>query len=406
MLYRLAVKSYGFGIWLAQGFNAKAKSWISGRKNIWETFPKLDKEEVYWFHCASLGEFDQGLPLMNQLKAQNPSIFILVTFFSPSGYEHYHKRKHIADFVCYLPLDTKKNANRFIQYFKPANVFFIKYEFWKNYISAAKKQGAKVYSVSAIFRESHRFFGKFGSLFQGVLKEIDFFFVQNQLSVDLLKRIGITNVLLVGDTRFDRVIQNKMNVESDAKIEQFLNGKKAFIIGSSWPEDEQLLKDLVLTHCKQTPVIIAPHAISEGHLLQIEKLFGKEIIRYSELTDQQTNKSILLIDCIGRLANAYSYGKIAYVGGGFSGSLHNILEPAVFGLPVIFGPKHTRFPEGQQFVDEGIGFSISTETELNEAWNFILANLESISEKTANYVQQSEGATQKIINFLHLNKFN
>lgn len=402
MLYRLAIKSYGFGIWIAQAFSDKAKSWISGRKNIWETLPKLDKQEVYWFHCASLGEFDQGLPLMNELKAQNPSIFILVTFFSPSGYEHYHKRKHLADFVCYLPLDTKENAQRFIQHFKPTNVFFIKYEFWKNYIAAAKKQGAKVYSVSAIFRESHRFFGSFKSLFQDVLKQFDYFFVQNQISVDLLKSIGITKVLLVGDTRFDRVIENKKNVESDVYIEKFLKDRKAFIVGSSWSEDEQLLKDLILRQCQQMPVIIAPHDISEGHLTQIENLFGKEIIRYSDLSTHENFPNILLIDSIGKLANAYSYGSVAYVGGGFSGSLHNILEPAVFGLPVIFGPKHSRFPEGQQFVDEGIGFSVSSEIELNEAWKTIHDNLEIISKKTVDYVHQSEGATRKIVDFLRL----
>ena len=300
-------------------------------------------------------------------------------------------------------MDTKQNAHRFIQYFKPTNVFFIKYEFWKNYISEAKKLGAKVYSVSAIFRESHRFFGRFGSLFQDVLKQIDFFFVQNQLSVDLLNSIAIANVLLVGDTRFDRVIQNKKNVESDAYIERFLNGEKAFIIGSSWPEDEQLLKNLVLSLCDQMPVIIAPHDISENHLTYIEQLFGDKIIRYSDLSEQKSYPPILLINSIGKLANAYSYGSVAYVGGGFSGSLHNILEPAVFGLPVIFGPKHSRFPEGQQFVDEGIGFSISTETELQAAWKTIHDNLESISKKTEAYVHQSEGATKKIVDFLRLN---
>ncbi len=404
MLYHLAIKSYGLGIWIAQAFNSKAKSWILGRKNIWKTLPKLQNEEVYWFHCASLGEFDQGLPLMNRLKAENPALFILVTFFSPSGYEHHHKREHPADFVCYLPLDTKYNAQRFLQHFKPTRVFFIKYEFWKNYIAAAKSQGAKVYSVSALFRESHRFFGRFGSLFQDVLKQIDFFFVQNQASVDLLHRIDIKNVLLVGDTRFDRVIQNKKNVATDAYIEQFLKGKKAFIVGSSWPEDETLLKDLILTICAQTPVIIAPHDISETHLKQIESLFGDQIIRYSSLTEQEVYPSILLINSIGKLANAYRYGVVAYVGGGFSGSLHNILEPAVFGLPVIFGPKHSRFPEGQQFIDAGIGFSVSTDTELKEAWKNIHNNLEEISEKTENYVHQSEGATSKIIDFLRLEK--
>ena len=403
MLYRLAIKSYGAAIWLAQVFNPKAKSWIAGRKNIWETFPKLNQEEVYWFHCASLGEFDQGLPLMNRLKEENPSIFILVTFFSPSGYEHYHKRKHPADFVCYLPLDTPENARRFIQHFKPTKVFFIKYEFWKNYIAAAKNQGAKIYSVSAIFRDNHRFFGNFKAYFQKVLKQFDFFFVQNQRSVDLLSGIGINNVMLVGDTRFDRVIQNKKNVEADIYIERFLNNKKAFIVGSSWPEDEQLLQNLILDYSKDFPVIIAPHDISEKHLTSIEKLFENKIIRYSELSEHEVFPPILLMNSIGKLANAYSYGNVAYVGGGFSGSLHNILEPAVFGLPVIFGPKHSRFPEGQQFIDEGIGFSVTTDEELMNAWKYIHEHLEILSEKTENYVHQSEGATQKIVEFLRLN---
>lgn len=403
MLYQLGMKAYGAAIWLAQAFNPKAKSWIAGRKDIWSTFPKLNNDEVYWFHCASLGEFDQGLPLMNQLKRQNADLFILVTFFSPSGYEHYHKRSHVADFVCYLPLDTKANAKRFVHYFKPTHVFFIKYEFWKNYIQAAKEEGAKVYSVSALFRENHRFFGNSGRLFQKVLKKIDFFFVQNQLSLDLLNSIGIKNAVVVGDTRFDRVIENKKNVQADTYIEEFLQGKKAFIVGSSWLEDEVLLKNLILKICKEIPVIIAPHDISENHLKQIEQLFGDQIIRYSDLSEQDSYPPILLINSIGKLANAYCYGFVAYVGGGFSGSLHNILEPAVFGLPVIFGPKHSRFPEGQQFVDAGIGFSVSSETELQEAWDFIQENLESISEKTEKQVHQSEGATQKIIDFLRLN---
>ncbi len=403
MLYRLAIISYGAAIWLAQAFNPKAKSWITGRKNIWETFPKLNKQEVYWFHCASLGEFDQGLPLMNRLKEENPSLFILVTFFSPSGYEHYHKRRHLADFVCYLPLDTPENARRFIQHFNPKKVFFIKYEFWKNYIAVAKKQGAKVYSVSAIFRKDHRFFGKFKAFFQDVLQQFDFFFVQNQLSVELLHNIGINKVMMVGDTRFDRVIQNKKNVVSDSLIEYFLDGRKAFIIGSSWPEDEQLLKNLILSQCKHFPVIIAPHDISEKHLTYIEQLLEKQVIRYSELKQQKNNPPILLIDSIGKLANAYSYGNVAYVGGGFSGSLHNILEPAVFGLPVIYGPKHSRFPEGQQFIEAGIGFSVSTKEELDHAWKFIQENMEFISEKTAKHVYQSEGATEKIMEFLRQN---
>ena len=400
LLYSLGIGFYGGILWIAQFFNPKAKSWILGRKHFWEKLPNVENREIYWFHCASLGEFDQGLPMMNLIKEHNPAIYILVTFFSPSGFENYHKRKNSADFVCYLPLDKKSNARQFIQHFKPQKVFFIKYEFWTNYIYEAKKSNAKIYSISALFRPEHRFFKWYGNQFRETLRKIDFFFVQNQSSLELLQSIGINQAMLTGDTRFDRVIENKANVQTDSIIEAFIQNKKAFVIGSSWPEDEDLLKNLIL-NCGY-PVIIAPHDISENHLLQIEKKFENETIRYSNWTVNSTKK-ILLIDSIGKLANAYSYGQIAFIGGGFSGNLHNILEPAVFGLPVIFGPKHKRFPEAQTFIDAGIGFSVTDEETLRFAFNNIIQNQENLKIKTTDLVLASQGATQKIIDFLEKN---
>lgn len=400
ILYSVGIRIYGGILWVAQFFNPKAKSWVLGRKNFWEKLPEIQNQDVYWFHCASLGEFDQGLPMINLIKENNPSIYVLVTFFSPSGFEHYHKRKNSADFVCYLPLDTKSNARKFIQHFKPKKVFFIKYEFWTNYIFEAKKSNAKVYSISALFRPDHRFFKWYGDQFRETLRKIDFFFVQNQSSLELLHSIGIKQAMLTGDTRFDRVIENKANVQTDATIEAFIQNQKAFVIGSSWPEDEELLRKLI-SSCV-LPVIIAPHDISENHLHQIEKKFENETIRYSNWT-VNSNKKILLVDSIGKLANAYSYGEIAFVGGGFAGSLHNILEPAVFGLPVIFGPKHKRFPEAQTFINEGIGFSVANKESLNLAFKSILENKEKLKTKTIDFVLASQGATQKIIDFLKEN---
>ena len=398
-LYSAGIRIYGFILWIAQFFNAKAKSWIEGRKNFRAKLPDTGNREVYWFHCASLGEFDQGLPLMNRLKEENPGLFLLVTFFSPSGFEHYHKRKHSADFVCYLPLDTRSNANMFISHFKPSRVFFIKYEFWGNYIFTAKRHGAEVYSVSALFRENHRFFKWHGSYFRKILRRIDYFFVQDRSSLELLASIGIKNAVLCGDTRFDRVIENKQHATGDALIESFLKGNKAFIVGSSWPEDEELLESFILRESEYIPVIIAPHDISENHLQQIEKRFGDRIARYSRW-EQNSGARILLIDSIGKLANAYRFGEIAYVGGGFSGSLHNILEPAVFGLPVIFGPKHKRFPEGQRFIDAGVGFAVSDSEELFRAWGYIRENRAGLSDAIEMLVAESTGATEKIVQFL------
>ena len=362
LLYTFSMRLLYAAFWLAQFFNPKAKKWIEGRKN--ESYPPVESgKAVVWFHCASLGEFDQGLPLMELLKAKNPEIFLLVTFFSPSGYEHYNKRKHPVDFACYLPLDMPSKARKFLAHFHPQQAFFVKYEFWSNVIREAKKKETKVYSVCTVFRSDHRFFKWYGGFFRNTLREIDYFFVQNRQSLDLLHSIGITKAERVGDLRFDRVIAHKQNLVPDPVLEQFVSGGNTWVLGSSWTVDEAFLEEAIGQF--EGKIILAPHDISEKHLAEIEKRFAGQTVRYTQFNDE--NCRIIILDCIGKLANAYVYGTFAYVGGGFSGSLHNILEPAVFGLPVIFGPKHKRFPEAQLFIDQGVGFSVSTAEELRSA---------------------------------------
>jgi len=396
-LYNSGIQLYELAIRTAALFNPKAKNWIDGRKDYFEHLPKIPSDQkVIWFHCASLGEFDMALPVMNLIKERHPAIFLLVTFFSPSGMEHYNKRKHQVDLAVYLPSDKPSNAEKFIKHFHPDKVFFVKYEFWSNYIFEAKKQNVQVFSLCSIFREDHRFFKWYGGFFRTTLKEVDFFYTQNETSTLLLADIGITNFMTSGDTRFDRVIENKQSLESNPRIEAFLNNEKAFIIGSSWPEDEAI----VLPYILQNPdkkFIIAPHNIDEAHVSSIETKLSNLTERF---TENNGGKNVLILNTIGHLASAYSYGEIAYVGGGFSGNLHNILEPAVFGLPVLFGPKFKRFPEASQFIHLGIGFSVKTNEEFTSTLNEIYKNLPAISEKTSNTVTKNTGASVKILDHL------
>jgi 3-deoxy-D-manno-octulosonic-acid transferase len=387
------------GIFLAQFFNPKAKKWIEGRKKWKSLLPKIaEDQEVIWFHCASLGEFDQGLPLMNKLKEENSNLFLCVSFFSPSGFENYNKRKHLVDFAFYLPLDTKSNMTFLMENLRPKKIFIVKYEFWCNLIFSAKKNKVQLYSVCAIFRENHRFFRWHGGIFRKALLCFNHLFVQTKISQDLLNSINITKHTLVGDMRFDSVIDNKNNLEKDLCIEQFLNNEKAFIIGSSWTIDECFLKNFVLNITKEEKIILAPHDIKESHITEIENEFKGKTIRYSQLENiQNSNCPILILDCIGKLSSAYNYGKIAYIGGGFTGSLHNILEPAVFGLPVIFGPKFKRFPEAQLFIDEGIGFSVSEENELLNVYEKAIHDLNNLNYKAIQLIARNKGVVEKIM---------
>lgn len=399
IFYTSGIYLYEFALWLASFFNPKAKAWIEGRKKYFEHLPILPDKKVIWFHCASLGEFDMALPLMNLIKEKHPSVFLLVTFFSPSGMEHFNKRKHAVDLALYLPSDKPKNAQKFIAYFKPDKVFFVKYEFWSNYIFEAKEKNVQIFSLCSIFREDHRFFKWYGGFFRKTLEQIDMFYTQNETSSLLLADIGITNFMTTGDTRFDRVIENKAFMTPNLRIEEFLQGEKAIIIGSSWPEDEKIIIPFIKSRPAQK-FIIAPHNVDEKHIFSIENQLRDQTVRYSDLNNEMRN--VLILNTIGHLASAYSYGNYAYVGGGFSGNLHNILEPAVFGLPVIFGPKFKRFPEASMFIHAGIGFTVKTINDLEICSDEIESNLNVLAQKTKEIVDDHAGASVKILDHLEL----
>lgn len=395
-LYNTGILFLGIGIRIYALFNAKTKRWVEGRKKWRQKLPDTKEREVIWFHCASLGEFDQGLPLMKKFKREHPDSFILVTFFSPSGMEHYHKREHPADHVCYLPLDTPSNARVMMNHFKPKYFCLIKYEFWSNFIFAAKKSGARVYNVSGLFRKEHRFFKWYGSFFRQTLNQFDWFFVQNEESVQLLESIGINNVSIVGDSRYDKVYETKITHEPDEKIKKFCGNDTVFIVGSCWPKDEEILLPVInKMSCK---VIIAPHNVDERAVHGITRLLTRPYNRYTANFDKDAE--ILVLDTIGHLSSAYAYGSVAYVGGGFSGNLHNILEPAVFGMGVIIGPNYQRFPEASSFIQCGFGFDVSTSAELQHRIEYVLENKECIDEKAAAFVDENRGASQKMYDLI------
>lgn len=401
LIYNIGIYLYEIIITIISPFNAKAKKWKLGRKDFFMKLPQTNHSNIHWFHCASLGEFDQALPVMNLLKEKDPSVFILVTFFSPSGFEHYNKRKHNADYVCYLPSDSPKNAKQFINHFNPKKVYFVKYEFWGNYIFEAKKKGAELYSISAIFRENQRFFKSENNFFAQILKQFDHFFVQNKKSEELLQNINIKNITITGDTRFDRVIENKQNLTFNPIIEHFKNNKKVWVIGSSWPEDEAILWESI--NFGNNKIIIAPHDISEKHISQIISNIKASYVRYTEIKTNTNLKTtnILILDTIGHLANAYHYGDFAYIGGGLNGSLHNILEPAVFGLPTLFGPKHSKFPEASLFLEKGIAQEVENSKDIFK-WidKWYHEDLTAIKLKVQSTVDEHKGASIKIINHI------
>jgi 3-deoxy-D-manno-octulosonic-acid transferase len=392
VFYGLGVRIMYALMWCVHFFHPKAKKWILGRKTA---IPTLSKDKVvYWFHCASLGEFDQGLPIMNKLKEKNPSIFLVVTFFSPSGMDNYHKRDHKADLVLYLPLDTKSKAQNFIDRIHPEKVFFVKYEFWYNHLKAARRSGAKIYGVSSLFRPSHRFFKWYGGFFRKALALFDHFFCQDQRSFDLLKSIGISQASVTGDSRYDRMIAVRDKNEPNPKIEAFIGQEKVLLLGSSWPVEEELFKDAISSIQNEWKIIIAPHDISENHIQSIEKIFPNSSCRYTQEID--INKRILIVDTIGQLTNAYRYATVAYVGGGFTGKLHNILEPGAFGVPVLIGPKHERFPEAELFISRKCAQVITDADSFKSGLAFLNAQKEFISQELNAIFQENSGTATKI----------
>ncbi|HLG02529.1 MAG TPA: glycosyltransferase N-terminal domain-containing protein [Bacteroidia bacterium] len=410
-LYSFNILMYGLTLRFASLFHAKARQWITGRKNL---FTELEKkiagtdQPVVWFHCASLGEFEQGRPLIEQIKKRYPGHRILLTFFSPSGYE-VRKNYEGADVISYLPLDTPANARRFIRLVKPKVVFFIKYEFWLNMLALLRENTIPHYLVSAIFREKQVFFKPWGGIFRDALKGFTFIFTQENKSINLLQSIGITHAEVSGDTRFDRVAEIAANAKQIPLAEKFAGaGKKVIVAGSTWPQDEAHLFPAICEHLTNGwKLLIAPHELNEARLSSIESALEKmgveqtNIQRFSKANEKTiANAQVLLIDNMGMLSSLYRYGRIAYIGGGFGRSIHNTLEAAVYGIPVIFGPRFEKFNEAKGLIARGGGFSVSTGEELNTVLNTLMRDEKRMSEagkKAGEYVIQNKGATEKIL---------
>lgn len=395
LFYGFAIRAFYAVMWLASWFHPKAKKWILGRRIPLDTFRVPTGKKVVWFHCASLGEFDQGLPVMNAYKEAFPESFLIVTFFSPSGMEFYHKRDHRVDLALYLPLDTKTNAQKFVRHFKPRLVFFVKYEFWYNHLKCARRNGAKIYGVSSLFRPSHRFFKWYGGFFRKALRLFDHFYAQDQRSKDLLNSIGISQVTVTGDTRYDRMLEVKAKSSHNEIIQTFVEEKPVLILGSSWTIDEEILIPALFELRQKFKIIIAPHDVSEKHIEQISAEFDHDVEYYTSF--QNLGKDILILNTIGQLTNAYQYADLAYIGGGFTGKLHNILEPGAFGIPVFFGPKYARFPEAQLFLDHEVAFTIEDSFSFEKAVEEALGKRAQINEKLAEIFARNQGAAKKII---------
>lgn len=398
-IYNIGIGLYGLLLKIVALFNPKAKLFVNGRKNIWEQIKtKVNpKDNPIWFHFASLGEFEQGRPVLEAIKSKNDEQKIVVTFFSPSGYE-IRKNYALAD-VFYLPLDTANNAKKFVELVKPSKAIFTKYEFWYHYFNALHKNQIPLYLISGIFRPNQSFFKWHGGFYRRMLRFVTHFFVQNEESVTLLKSIEINEVSLGGDTRFDRVYENAQNPKKLETIEQFCSASKVFIAGSTWLPDEKLLISLSEKY-PDWKFIIAPHEIGQSHIQEIENLFPKAI-KFSNLKPSTFNPqpSILIIDNIGMLSSLYQYANVTYIGGGFGVGIHNTLEAAAFGLPVIFGPKFDKFQEAKDLIAIGAAKSISNADELINAFEGFKSN-ENATAAAKNYVEQKKGATEMIIKMI------
>ena len=407
MIYNLIIYVYLLGVAIYSLFNEKVcKMWRGERAAFKVLKEKVDPNAKYvWFHAASLGEFEQGRPLMERLRQDHPEYKILLTFFSPSGYE-VRKNYQGADIICYLPLDTPVSALRFLRLIRPVMAFFIKYEFWYNYLHILKHRHVPVYSVSSIFRPDQVFFKWYGRQYGRVLNCFTHFFVQNEQSKDLLNKIGLTNVTIVGDTRFDRVLQIKEAAKQLPIVETFAHDAKVFVAGSSWQPDEEIFIKYFNEH-RDWKLIIAPHVIGEDHLRQIEKLLeGRKVIRYTaaeKMFNVQCSMfneyDVLIIDCFGLLSSIYHYGDVAYVGGGFGVGIHNLLEAAVWDVPVFFGPNNQKFQEAQGLKQCG-GFEINNYDEFAAQMDRFAADaayLKAQGEKAGQFVQSLAGATERVM---------
>ena len=438
-MYNIIIYIYLFGIAIASLFNKKVKKlWQGERQALSILRSKVKPDDKYvWFHAASLGEFEQGRPIMERLRKEHPEYKILLTFFSPSGYE-VRKNYEGADIICYLPIDTPFNARRFLRTVRPVMAFFIKYEFWYNYLHILKHRGIPTYSVSSIFRDGQIFFRWYGKQYGKVLKCFTHFFVQNEKSRELLASIGITNVSISGDTRFDRVLEIKELAKKLEIVEAFVDSfrsagvqecrsadntssannlstcqlvnsstntsnsstKKIFVAGSSWQPDEEIFIKYFNEH-PDWKLIIAPHVIGESHLQQIIKQLDMPVVRYTQTTPEEArNARCLIIDCFGLLSSIYNYGTVSYVGGGFGVGIHNVLEAAVWNIPVIFGPNNARFAEAQALKANGGGIEITDYDSFAAVMDGFIADeasLQKAGEAAGDYVKQNAGATDVVV---------
>ncbi len=408
IFYYLAVKGYGLIIFFAALFNSKARNWVSGRAGWHSTLAKtlkdVDRKKIH-FHCPSLGEFEQGRPVLEALRKAYPDHYILLTFFSPSGY-NIRKNEPLADHVCYLPLDGPFNAYRFMSLVKPEIAFFIKYDFWHFFIRTYKTHNIPVIFISSTFRPSQIYFKWYGKFFRKILKRVNHFFVQDQESLELLYKFAIPQVTVSGDTRFDRVHNNMKSAIELPVIADFKGNSKLLVAGSTWPEDEKHVHELFTDIDDSWKLIIAPHEVNQHRIKKIISLFRNNCILYSQGNTDQGNKKVMIIDNIGLLSSVYRYSDLAYIGGGFGKGIHNILEAAVFKVPVIFGPKYSKFKEAKELLKLGGAFTIRSDKDLKSVFDILNSDQEAYSkasESSRNFVENKRGATGIVLEYLSLN---
>jgi 3-deoxy-D-manno-octulosonic-acid transferase len=402
-LYRTAIR-------IASLWNNKAKLWLNGRKNILDRLrAELQSQDskIIWFHCSSLGEFEQGRPVIEKLKSQNPGLKFLLTFFSPSGYEIRKDYKGV-DWVFYLPLDSKKNAKTFFDIVNLALAVFVKYDYWYYYLNECKKRKIPLLLISGIFRKEQPFFKRYGNLHRSMLNCFTHFFVQDKESLQLLQSININNATVTGDTRFDRVSEIAENFTPIEAIEKFCSGLPVLVAGSTWSEDEKLIKDAT-ANFPDLKIIIAPHEIHKEHINQLKSFFPDAVL-YSQLRVQSPEAIIsdhLIIDNIGMLSKLYHYSTIAYVGGGFNKGIHNTIEAAVYGNPVLFGPNYKKFKEAIGLIENGGGICITSSNELSTILQKFISDktaLELSGKNSFDFVKQNKGATEKILYYIEANR--
>lgn len=412
-IYSILIVFYGLSIRVASVFNKKAALWIKGRQQYWAVLDKIfsaqpfsiPERKLAWFHCASLGEFEQGRPIIEAFKQQQPDYLILLTFYSPSGYE-VRKAYTGADLILYLPLDTKYNVHRFVDTVKPDIVFYIKYEFWFNFLNYLQSKKIPIILVSAVFRPDQHFFKGYAEWPRKILKGFSTIFVQNEYSRELLAFIGIENVVASGDTRFDRVAAGAAKPKGIEIARAFSLNHKVMVAGSTWPADEDLIFKLIYQNKHKLRFIIAPHEISASHIDSLMQRAGKTAVRFSKTnTEEARNAEILVIDSIGMLSQLYQYGTLAYIGGGFGVGIHNILEASAFGLPVFMGPNYHKFNEAKELIELGGAFEVTRPDEFIKKVNILLNNKEELSHAKSvckTYVTSGCGATEIILT--HVNE--